>query len=241
MLMMRCFNFCCSLVKDSEEHYFEFRDRVGKTARPAMLKFMDQVVDATEPHIKKARLLVQREAGFHSARWALKDSNQLWLSWLDCLLDILGDPAPAASESSDEWDTGMAELAERLRHVCTRGKRTRLGTTAEDEKAARGDADLCTIRAIQVQVFTRQIWMVQRRRLAQLQAAMATTLARQAAHRAEMKTKRAAPEVRGAEDEHQPGYPDTSAETQRRSQQQGTGKDMADEELLREINKSNHR
>ena len=47
MLMMLCFLFCCSLVKDSEEHYFAFRDRVGKTARPAMLKFMDQVVDAT--------------------------------------------------------------------------------------------------------------------------------------------------------------------------------------------------
>ena len=147
-----------------------------------MLKFMDQVVDATEPHIKKARLLVQREAGFQSARWALKDSNQVWLSWLDCLLDILGDPAPAASESSDEWDTGMPELAERLRRVCVRGKRTRLDTTAEDEQATRGGADLCTIRAIQVQVLTRQIWMVQRRRLAQLQAAMATTLARQAAH-----------------------------------------------------------
>ena len=138
MLMMLCFLFCCSLVKDSEEHYFAFRDRVGKTARPAMLKFMDQVVDATEPHIKKARLLVQREAGFQSARWALKDSNQLWLSWLDCLLDILGDPAPAASESGDEWDTGLPELAERLRRACMRGKRTRLDTTAEDEKATRG-------------------------------------------------------------------------------------------------------
>ena len=65
----------------------------------------------------------QREAGFQSARWVLMDSNQLWLSWLDCLLDILGGPAPAASESSDEWDTGMAELAERLCcRVCMRGK-----------------------------------------------------------------------------------------------------------------------
>ena len=50
-----------------------------------------------------------------------------------------------------------------------------------------------------------------------------------------MKTKRAAAEVRGAEYEHQQGDPDTSSETQRRSQQQGTGEDMADEELLREI------
>ena len=120
-----------------------------------------------------------------------------------------------------------------------RDKRTRLDTTAEDEKVTRRNADLCTIREMQVQVLTRHAnllgWCRRARRLAQVQAAMATTLARQAAHRAEMKTKRAAAEVRGAEDEHQPGDPDTSAETQRRSQQQGTGEDMADEELLREI------
>ena len=124
----------------------------------------------------------QREAGFQSAIWVLMDSNQLWLSWLDCLLDILGVlpqlQARAATNGTPAWPSWLSVCA--AASACVASKRTRLDTTDKDEKATRGDADLCTIRAIQVQFLTRQIWMVQKRRLAQLQAAMATTLARQA-------------------------------------------------------------
>ena len=69
------------------------------------------------------------------------------------------------------------------------------------ELDARRDLDLCTVRSMQVEMLSRQIWMAQKRRLEQLQAAMSAMLAKQLAHRQEiMKSTRAARAADGAEE-----------------------------------------
>ena len=189
--------FVASLLKDTEEFYFEICGRTGIQACPELIKFMDLIVTETEPHLRKARLLALWESGFLEARWALKDSQELFEAWLQCLAEVLGE-STTTSGAGQTLD-GTAPLAARLRSAIDRGRSTRLNDPGH-ELAARRDPDLCTVRSMQVQMLSRQIWIVQKRRLAQLQAAMSAMLSKQLALRQGMKSTRAARAAEGAEE-----------------------------------------
>lgn len=168
--------------------YFEFRGRAGKSPRPHLVTFMEKVTKTTEPLIRMSRLLSLREAGFARARWELKDSQEVWLAWLDCLEEGLKEYEAEPRDPSGEAgaDNLPQQPVEALRTAIDRGRCADLHD-GDLEPALRLDKDLVCLRTMQVTILTRQVWMVQKRRLAQLQASLAALLARQTSHRTGMK------------------------------------------------------